>query len=275
MPHELLTSAEAARVLGVGTATVKRWTDAGILRCERTAGAHRRFDPAEVARFARAQGTGGVDPGEARLDRILSMRDPLVLHAHLLGERARLGSWAEVGEELGPVLESIGRRWIEGRLTIVEEHELSERIARALSRAAESLPTPPGAPRALLAAAEGDEHTLGLALAELVFREAGWRTVWAGRHVPAAEIAASIANRDLELVALSASPASRPETLAAELDVLGPACRAAEAPLLLGGTGPWPEYPACGRRVRGFAELRGLLAAEASVRGVRREERAP
>jgi excisionase family DNA binding protein len=274
MGTSLLTSDQVARLLGVAPATVKRWADAGLLPCARTAGAHRRFEPAEVSRLARAQaapadapaGRGAAatpaDPAEAWLDRLAAEPDPVAVHASLLGERARLGSWWRVADALGPVVAAIGRRWEEGRLGVVEEHALSERFLRALSRVAEGLPARAGAPRVLLASAEGDEHTLGLALAELAFREWGWATLWAGRSTPAAALAEAVARGDAEVLAVSASVASPPGALAAEVAALAPACRAAGVALVLGGAGAWPEPSAPGRRVRTFAELRAFLAAE-------------
>jgi hypothetical protein len=45
---------------------------------------------------------------------------------------------------------------------------------------ADSRPTRPDAPRIPLAAAEGEDHLLGLALVDLVAREQGWRSSWSG-----------------------------------------------------------------------------------------------
>ncbi|MBV9958343.1 MAG: helix-turn-helix domain-containing protein, partial [Acidobacteria bacterium] len=45
-----LTSSEAARLLGVSEASVKRWADSGLLPALKTAGGHRRFRPEDVAR---------------------------------------------------------------------------------------------------------------------------------------------------------------------------------------------------------------------------------
>ncbi|MEC8193414.1 MAG: helix-turn-helix domain-containing protein [Myxococcota bacterium] len=41
--EDLLNPRQAARLLGVHAASVKRWSDQGRLRCIRTAGGHRRF----------------------------------------------------------------------------------------------------------------------------------------------------------------------------------------------------------------------------------------
>ena len=68
MTHKLLTSAEVAKILGVTAGSVKRWADLGLLRCARTVGRHRRFDPVEVERFLKDQ-TGAVQPGPSPLGR--------------------------------------------------------------------------------------------------------------------------------------------------------------------------------------------------------------
>ena len=59
-----LTSREAARVLGVSEASVKRWADGGLLPMEKTAGGHRRFRPEDVAAVRR----GWLSTREAPLD---------------------------------------------------------------------------------------------------------------------------------------------------------------------------------------------------------------
>ncbi len=258
MGSGLLTSAEVARILGVTPGSVKRWADQGILRCERTAGRHRRFDRAEVDRFLRHRDAGG-GPVERWVETLLAEPDVLALHSDLLAERARLGAWWRVAESLGPVLGEIGARWESGSLSILGEHLASERLARALARVAESLPPRPGAPRVLLVTAEGDDHTLGLSLAEVCAREFGWQALWAGRVTPLAEVVAVVAGGEAEAVAVSASPVCTAGDLLAQTERLGAICRAGEVALAMGGSGPWPEWLPYGDRVRDFASLRDWM----------------
>lgn len=266
MTDPILTSTQAARILGVTAATVKRWADSGLIPCARTVGAHRRFRAEDVLGFARARGGLVEDPYERWAGRLLEDREPLVLHALLLEERARLGAFWRVAEVLAGAARAIGERWARGDVGVLEEHAASERLARAVGRAVDALPPRPGAPRALLASAEGDEHTLGLSLAELVFRESGWATRWAGRAAPAADLAEALLRREADVLALSASPVAAPATLAAELAALAPAARAAGAAIVLGGAGPWPEPSAPDARVSSFDDLRAFLAAEEARR---------
>lgn len=268
MTDGLLTSAQVARLLGVTPATVKRWADAGFIPCARTVGAHRRFRPEDVARFGRSRGGAAEDPAELWADRLLEPREPIALHVLLLQERARLGGWWQVAEVLAGAARAIGERWAAGRVGVLEEHAASERLARTLSRAVDTLPARDGAPRVLLASAEGDEHTLGLALAELAIREWGWATRWAGRGAPPGALAAALLRGEADVLALSATAVSRREALAAELAALAPAARAAGAALVLGGAGPWPEPGAPHARVKDLAALRAFLAAEDARRAV-------
>lgn len=256
--NDSLSTNEVARLAGVGPSAVKRWADGGQLRCSRTAGGHRRFGRAEVERFLRRHGAGaaGRDPW---LEGLLAAPDALALEALLLAERARLGAWWRVAEAAGAALVTLGERWQAGEVSIVEEHLASERLARALARAGEAIPLDGGAPRALLACAEGDDHALGLALAELVLREAGWATAWAGRHTPLSELAATLQRGQFRLLAVSASAASAdPAGLRSQAERLGRACRVAGVRLVLGGSGDWPERPRHGVRLRGLEPLHRL-----------------
>lgn len=58
-----LTTAEAALVLAVTPATVRRWADAGRIRAVRSLGGHRRFPAPAVMQLLRSAeaGNGKVD----------------------------------------------------------------------------------------------------------------------------------------------------------------------------------------------------------------------
>jgi excisionase family DNA binding protein len=272
--QKLLTSAEVARLLGVTAGSVKRWADLGLIHCARTAGRHRRFTPEEVERFRRERSV--AEPGSARLlDRLLSDCDPHQILGDLYAERARLGSWWKVAESLVPTLAEIGERWAAGTLSILEEHVASERLKRAVSRIADEIPARSGAPRVLLATAEGEEHTLGLSLVELVVREWGWHAVWAGRRTPVAEVVAHVAGGTVDAVAVSASAVCVPGELMAQTERLGAICRAGDVALVLGGSGPWPEWIPYGARVHNFEELRGWLQLAEAGGGARTGEELP
>lgn len=259
-----MTTDEAGRLAGVGATAIKRWADSGLLPCVRTPGGHRRFRRRDVEQLAHRQ-QGGARAAELApwTALLVSEGDARELEGRLLVERARQGSWVRVAQLLGEVLVDVGEQWAAGRLTVIQEHIASERLARALERIGESLPTPPGAPRCVLASAGGDDHTLGLSLVEICLREAGWSPLWLGNRTPVTEIVGRLRDGQIDMVALSASAASSDEgALAAQATALGVACRELGVTLALGGSGRWPDIPIYGARFRELDAFVGFAAGE-------------
>ena len=261
-----MTTHEVAHLAGVGATSVKRWTDAGLLACMKTAGGHRRFARSDVERFLGAH-PAADEPAwrEPWVGALLEAGDSRALEALLLSERARAGAWHRVATLVGKALADVGHLWSTGAVTVFEEHQASERLSRGLARIADGLPLDPEAPRALLTCAEGDDHTLGLSLTELVLREAGWVSIWAGRRTPLAELGPALSRSRARLLAVSASAASSDATgLRAQAEALGRTARAAGAALVLGGSGAWPGRPRTGAR---FTDLESFHRWSVAERG--------
>lgn len=268
MSEDLLTTAEAARLAGVGISSVKRWADQNLIRCLRTAGGHRRFHRHELETFLREHGELLSGSADEWVQTVLESGS-YELQGELFRGRDRLGSWHAVADELGRALTELGARWERGEISVIEEHVTSEKLSRAIQRVAEAMPASAADPRALLATAEGDEHTLGLSLVELCLRETGWHAIWSGRRTPTAALVDLVREGQLELLAVSASVASNDaQSLARQADELGDACRDAGILLAFGGRGAWPEQPSYGTRVRDLGTLNRLAAGwrAASVR---------
>jgi excisionase family DNA binding protein len=250
-----LTTVEASNLAGVGPSTVKRWADQGLLPCVRTAGGHRRFERFALERFLREQ-TGGPGQSEALLapwvELLINGRRHEV-DALLLEARARLGAWHRVADEVGSLLTKLGEQWAGGLLTIAEEHLVSDGLTRALGRMAQALPTRAQGPRCVLACAEGDEHTLGLSLAELCLVELGWTPLWLGARTPTVETIRMAEKSGARMVAMSASAASRDAALLGRIaSQVGAECGPHDIDFVLGGEGAWPETPTYGVRLRSF-----------------------
>lgn len=260
----VLTSADAARYLGVSITSIKRWADVGLLPCAKTAGKHRRFERRALDAFRlRLETTEAANVnarvGEDVWGHLLGSGSELGVVSWLYGVRDRLGSWWRVAEALGPVIEELGARWARGEISVFDEHIASERLARGLARVSGELSPPPSAPHALLVTADGDDHTLGLALVELVLREQGFRTIWLGRRTPTPELIAAIDHHRASLVCVSASVHSQDEdSLKAQARKLAVACRVRGATLLLGGKGLWPPIVPSAQVVRDLARLQRI-----------------
>ena len=50
-----LNVSEAARILGVSAVTLRQWTDAGKIACQRTPGGYRIYDLAAINAFKKAR----------------------------------------------------------------------------------------------------------------------------------------------------------------------------------------------------------------------------
>lgn len=265
----LLTSTEVAERLDVTPSSVKRWASSGQLPCRITAGGHRRFARADVEAFARGRDVhSDAPPRDALVEALISDRPVWAIQSAIVERRASASSWYATADDLGRACSEIGACWARGELSILEEHRATERFTRALAACAETIVLSQSAPRALLATAEGDEHTLALHLAELCLREAGWNVEWCGRSSPGAEILARIERGGIGLVGLSASSHSRDaRALEAQVRRLHGACRRVHAHLVLGGEGAWPSLEAFSggdvHRVRRFEELHELLVGSA------------
>lgn len=259
---DLLSTNEVARLAGVGPTAVKRWTDAGLLRCVRTPGGHRRFPRTEVEAFLGARGEEPPLEREPWVGALIDSGDPLALEALLLSERSRQGAWYRVADTAGQALVRLGELWAAGSVSIAEEHLASERLARALARLAESIPLDRRAPRAVLTCAEGDDHALGLALVELVLREAGWRTDWTGRRTPIPELENVLARGGKLLCVSAAAVSTDALALRRQAEELGKVARASGASLVLGGAGAWPDRPRVGVRFTALEPFHRFAVAE-------------
>jgi excisionase family DNA binding protein len=264
----LLTSAEAAVRLGVGVSAVKRWADTGDLACVRTAGGHRRFTVLALETFrARRAPDGGSDRWAPWLAALTAPAGPHAVLALLYDARAAVASWSSVMTLVGELLVDIGDRWARGQLTVADEHLATASLRRALATVADAIPVGPTAPQCLLASAEGDDHTLGLALAEVCLREAGWAPRWIGAPTRTTHVIEHVRRGDIRMVALSASSRSRDgRALARQADRVGQACRAAGAALVLGGAGRWPDSPSVGVRLHTWEEFAEVTRAQSPHR---------
>ncbi len=262
-PVGMLTTTEAAGIAAVAPSTIKRWADQGLVPFSRTLGGHRRFERVAVERLLR-EPVGSVSAGDPLLAawiRCLVDSRRHEIDGRLLEARSRLGTWFRVADELAAALAEMGKQWECGRLTIADEHVASDSLGRALARMGDGLPMRLDGPRCLLACAGEDEHTLGLSLAELCLREAGWTPLWLGRRTPVAELVRLVRGGQLALVALSASASLRDaQALRAIADEIGAACKDRAAGLLLGGAGSWPDPPSHGLRMTSFTAFRDYLS---------------
>jgi MerR family transcriptional regulator, light-induced transcriptional regulator len=249
-----VSAGEAARRLGVAPATVQRWADQGLLRVERTAGGHRRIPVAELRRLIASLRAAAPEGPIADWIRVLMSGQSWEISSALRDARHRAPSWAAAADEIASAIEELGRSWEAGECAIFEEHVASELLRRAIARCVEELPRPDGGRRAALLSVEGERHTLGLSLAELVFAENGWKALWIGEGPPASELERLVDKYAPDILAVSASSASSPLAVADYQRALMKIASRARVWLMLGGSGKWTQRQGV-HRVLSFEDL--------------------
>jgi len=200
MRDRFYSTADLARVCGVSISTIKRWTDAGLLRCVRTPGGHRKYRVQDVAEAARKLGLACADaetsPG-ARVDEmaLLLLQGNREALAARLCESLRSGATADVRQMLldlhrhgvqlvdaALLLRAALRRLVAGPGAADLEVFVQRRAAHAALSSTRALRAlmpnpPPGAPLALVAAAPGVRDVLAAELVLLALAEGGWRAL--------------------------------------------------------------------------------------------------
>lgn len=260
---EMLTAPQVARLLGVTATTVKRWEADGVLQSSLTPGGHHRFRRGEIDRFLHTQGGKSDDIESQLVELMVSGDDSFQLQGRMMEMRGQLGAWFRVANELGKALTELGRQWQSGVRTVAEEHVATRRFQHALWSCVSSLPSPRRDRTCLLAAAEGEEHTLGLSLAKLCLREAGWNTMWLGSPTPNDVLVDAIRQYRPQMVAVTASDFSREsDALSTQYRNIADAARQCGAQIVLGGTGAWPDKPERGSRIRTFTAFAALLGRD-------------
>lgn len=270
MQPEYLTSAEVARLLGVGPTSVKRWADSGLLPCIRTPGKHRRFLRHEVNEFLKRESRSGISWSpdtrhvSERAELLSSGADVYAVQGALFADRSRYGSWWQTAEGIASAVSETERRRTDGEITASEEHEAVETLCNAVERCCRSMPDPENGKLAMLAVARDEEHTLALSLSELCLRDRGWKTMRAGRLVPNQDLLSRVESQPVDLVAISASATFEdPMALGDQAKPLLEICERRGIRLVLGGRASWPVWlleHASVSHVRTFRELDEILS---------------
>jgi excisionase family DNA binding protein len=252
-----------AELLGVSEATVKRWSDHGVLRCFRTAGGHRKFRRHDVAEFlGEAPAQELCTPraaSDAETERLMLAGDAealrLTIARHGTDAMALARSFDEV---FAPALAAIGERWAQGLLSISEEHIASHTVVEALAQAAHALPNAVQKGVVALACLGDERHDIGIRMLALVLRALGYRPVLLGAEVPALDLAQLVARTPPAMLALSSSPNVDLQALRGDLSVICSAANTLGVKVIAGGAGfgMLDEVPS---RVRRFGSMQAFV----------------
>ena len=173
---------------------------------------------------ARQMQPGGESPSETEdvhpwLD-LLRRQDAGGLRHALVRMINERGLARTLIEGISPMNVLVGQSWLEGRLAVHEEHLYTEVVQGTLRHAMVALQPPARPPRVLLTTLPGEQHGLGLLMAECFMVLEGCNTVPLGVQTPIPDLVNAVAAAQADVVALSFTAAQNPRDVRAALDQL-------------------------------------------------------
>jgi excisionase family DNA binding protein len=255
MRRSTLSPRQAADLLGVSEATVRRWCDRRLLPATRTAGRHRRIERSALLQFAhrkgitvagrsdRTAGSGGrlAAPTELtdRLFRDLLDGDELAVRAFVVELATETMEPAAVCDQvIAPAMTRIGKAWQQGTLDVHQEHVATNALQAALNDARLYSPAvPAAAPVAICASLTGDPYSLGPMMSALVLHTEGYRTRLVGIDTPAGEIHKAARSTNASLAAVSIGCVPDDDALVRDLRALSTEASRMGLRLAVGGRG--------------------------------------
>ena len=261
MQKTILSTADVATLFSVTETTVKRWSDDGLLKCQRTPGGHRKFDTKHVAAFADEYGfsptaTLALDdrnddkaPLQAAVlgrdfDRIADAFTQRALadegqglrdfFSYLYQHNIRL---REIFDHvIRPGMTAIGDAWKRGDVGIGTEHRSSQRTLEALSQLKTQVHVKPANGLVALCACPDEvQHDIGLRCASLALEAEGWKVHYLGPNTPVESILEAHSKLRPSLICLSISAIDHLRPITARIRKVYRAASERQARLVVGG----------------------------------------
>jgi excisionase family DNA binding protein len=258
----LLSSPEVARILGVNVATVKRWTDAGKLKCVKTAGGHRKFSMRQLAAFAKenekyAQRLSLVpldNAAERKLSREILEADfkalvPVVLDHAIACEQQEvqtiLNSSYMVHQDLAvfyddlltPVLHRIGEMWLNGEISVSEEHLASQVIRDSIVRLQDVVNHSEYKGKSFVITMSEELHDIAAKMTQHILEQNGYKVLFSGPQTPVLDAEKIFISFNPDRVYLSSAYNENIESAQKELEDLVHLCEKYDTKLYAGGGG--------------------------------------
>ena len=166
-----------------------------------------------------AEASRASAPWESTFE-MLRRYDESGLRSHLSLALQRLGLQRFVTDFAAPLSVQVGEAWARGRITVSQEHLYSEQMQQQLRYGIGAIYPGERAPSVLLTTLPGEEHQLGLLMAQACLAAEGVHCVSLGVQTPAWDIVEAARERGADVVGLSFSQAFRPKVALAMLQDL-------------------------------------------------------
>ena len=259
-----LNSKEVASIMGVNVSTIKRWTDSGKLDCYQTVGGHRKFLLSHVKNFLKEKINQKLkvniiqylNKGEKelvqRIDRIdykylrdylfqLSLQQSVdsihdVINSLLIKGEPHYRIYDEL---ILNVLNRIGDLWSNNKLSIEDEHTMTETIRNVMYRIhSEISKNNVKIPKKVICMTlTNDEHEIPLVMIQSILDEINIPSTNLGPNIPAPEIESKIQVVNPTHLIISSNYVLDTDTFNSEISQLLQICHKNDIEILIGGSG--------------------------------------
>ena len=259
-----LNSKEVASIMGVNVSTIKRWTDSGKLDCYQTVGGHRKFLLSHLKNFLndkinqklKVNIIQYLNKGEKelvqRIDRIdykylrdylfqLSLQQSVdsihdVINSLLIKGEPQYRIYDEL---ILNVLNRIGDLWLNNKLSIADEHIMTETIRNVMYRIhSEISKNNVKRPKKVICMTlTNDEHEIPLVMIQSILDEINIPTTNLGPNIPVPEIESKIQVVNPTHLIISSNYVLDTDTFNSEITQLLQICHKNDIQILIGGSG--------------------------------------
>jgi len=259
----LISSADVAKILGVNVATVKRWTDTGKLDCVKTAGGHRKFLLRHLAAFAMGHEKYSERLSLLPLDNQLNLElshqilrtdydqlIPYVLDRAISCDQSAvktvLNGLVMVNQNLAsiyddlltPILHTIGEMWMDGRLSVSQEHLASQTIRDGIIQLQDVVVKPEKTrTKAFVLTLSEELHDIPAKMVQHLLEQRGFQVLFSGQKTPVGDTVSVFKSYKPERVYLSSIYNENATAAQAEFRELQDLCEKYDATLYVGGSG--------------------------------------
>jgi excisionase family DNA binding protein len=259
-----LNSKEVASIMGVNVSTIKRWTDSGKLDCYQTVGGHRKFLLSHLKIFLkekinqklRVNIIQYLNKGEKELVQRIDRIDYKYLRDYLfqLGLQQSVDSIHDVinsllikgepqyriyDELVLNVLNRIGDLWSNNKLSIEDEHTMTETIRNVMYRIhSEISKNNVKIPKKVVCMTlTNDEHEIPLVMVQSILDEINIPSTNLGPNMPVPEIESKIQAVNPTHLIISSNYVLDADTFNSEISRLIQFCHKKDIEILIGGSG--------------------------------------
>jgi len=160
---------------------------------------------------------------------------------------------------LQPAQRELGRMWLANEIHVGEEHAATaatlQIMATLSTRVMAERGDRPARGRVLAASVDGNLHEIGIRMISDLFELDGWHAVYLGASIPCDDLARSVMDFEVDLVALSAGLATHLDSTQQAVEAIRAAAGDNAPPILVGGGG-FDDAPDAWKRIGADAYAR-------------------